>query len=313
MFWTSVGKGWQRDIEARWRRLQIHRRCIGTRAPLAKGKWHVSVDSQRGGPMRLVIISLLVSAWLGIGAAQAADNSSETTDFVVLSGHVKSIDWSGRALQVVFHSNDGYDGADWTLQGPAPKTLVALGWKRDLVKPGDRLSAAVIADQSGTANARLLRFYLPNYQTLETTALGSAWMYPRGAIRKTIAEVTEDPLATLYGNTLFYVASANKPPEANLAGRMWINADHTFWLLGKKTPNGLNADGSFDLGTDVGHWWIERQLGKPVLCLLANSWPMPRCDTAVKPRKVGEKWNVTVHGANTQWTETWELQQGRRR
>lgn len=256
--------------------------------------------------------AVVVAATLGASAAHAA--ASEATNFTILSGYVKSIDWSGSQLKVVFHSSDGYDGADWTLQGPSQKILTTLGWKKDVVKAGDRLAAAVIADKSGKAGGQLLRFFLPDFQTLETGAYGSAWMYPPGSLRKTIADVTQDPLATLYGNTLFYVASDNKPPEANLAGRMWINSDHTFWLLGKKTPVGLNKDGSFDLSTDVGNWWIEDQLGKPVLCLLANSAPMPRCETAVKPHKVGEKWTVTVHGANNaQWTETWELQQGRRR
>ncbi|MGC3980209.1 MAG: hypothetical protein QM808_03025 [Steroidobacteraceae bacterium] len=248
----------------------------------------------------------LIGAMLGGGAAQAAA-AIDATDFIILSGYVKSMDSSGSNAKVVFHSNDGYDGADWTLQGPSPKGL------KDAVKVGDRLSVAVLADKSGKASGQLLRFFLPDYRTLETGAYGSAWMYPAGSIRKTIADVTQDPFANLYGNTLFYVASDNKPAEANLAGRMWINSDHTFWLLGKKTPVGLNADGSFDLTTDVGNWWIENQLGKPVLCLLGNNWAMPRCDTAVKPRKVGEKWTVTVHGASAQWTETWELQQGRRR
>lgn len=250
---------------------------------------------------------------LGTGAANAAQIAYDTTNFIILDGFVKSVDWSGSNLKVVFHSNDGYDGADWTLQGPAPSFLTAMGWKQDAVKAGDRIDAVVYADRNGTANGQLLRFLLPDYRTLEAGAYGSALMYPPGATKKTMASVAEDPFATLYANTLYCEASESRPADANHSCRMWINADHTIRILRKKTFNGLNPDDSFNLATDLGVWWLENQLGKRVLCTLVENAPMPRCDTAVARHKVGDKWTIKVHGANTEWTETWELQQGRRK
>jgi Family of unknown function (DUF6152) len=256
-------------------------------------------------------VAVIFGLSLGASTAHAAQMAYDTTNFIVLDGFVKSVDWSGSNLKMVFHSNDGYDGADWTLQGPAPAYLKTMGWNQDAVKAGDRIDTVIYPDKSGTANGQLLRLLLPDYRTLETGPYGSSLMYPPGAIKKTIANVADDPLATLYANTLYCLASDSKPADANHSCRIWINADHTVRILRIKTISGLNPDDSFNLATDLGHWWLENQLGKRVLCTLIDNAPMPHCDTAAMRRKVGDKWTVKVHGANAEWTETWELQQGR--
>jgi hypothetical protein len=248
---------------------------------------------------------------LGTGAAHGAAVDYDTRSFINLDGFVKRIDWSGSQLQVLFHSNDGYEGADWTLQGPPPVYLKAMGWRQDAVKPGDRVVAVVYPDLNGTANGKVLRFLLPDYRSLETGPYSTSLIYPPGSIKKTSANVADDPLATLYANTLHCTASESRPADANHSCRMWVNADHTVRILRKKTFSGYNADGSFNLATDLGFWWIETQLGKKVLCTLIDNAPMPRCDTAAVSRKVGDKWTVTVNGADARWTETWELQRGR--
>jgi hypothetical protein len=256
-------------------------------------------------------VATVCALLLGAGAAHTAAVDYDTTSFINLDGFVKSVNWSGRHLQVIFHSNDGYEGADWTLLAPAPAYLKTMGWKQDALKAGDRVVAVVYPDKNATANGKLLRVLQPDYRTLETGPYSSSLMYPPGSIKKTIANVADDPLASLYANTLFCTASDSRPADANHSCRLWVNADHTIRILRKKTFTGYNPDGSFNLATDLGFWWLENQRGKTVLCTLIDDAPMPRCDTAAVRRKVGEQWSVTVHGANSQWTETWELQSGR--
>jgi hypothetical protein len=249
---------------------------------------------------------------LGASSAQAAPMDYDTTNFIILDGFVKSVDWSGSHLEVVFHSNDDYDGADWTLQGPAPSYLKTMGWKQDAVKAGDRVDAVVHPDTNGAAKGQLLRFLLPGYRTLETGPYSSSLVYPPGSIKKTFANVADDPLASTYGNTLTCMASDSKPAEADYSCRIWINSDHTIRILRKRTFNGLNPDGTFNLATDTGFWWLENQLGKTVFCTLIDDAPMPHCDSIAERHQIGDKWSVKVHGAKADWTETWQLQSGRR-
>jgi hypothetical protein len=52
-----------------------------------------------------------------VSMAFAADVDYDMQETLVLDGYVKSVDWAGRQLSFVFHSNDGYDADHST---PAP-------------------------------------------------------------------------------------------------------------------------------------------------------------------------------------------------
>jgi Family of unknown function (DUF6152) len=238
----------------------------------------------------------------------AAEVAYDPNQFIILDGEVKSVDWSGSHLKISFHSNDGYDGADWTLTGPAPDYLLRMGWTKDSIKAGDRPDAVIHADESGTANGALIRFLLSDYETLETGPHGSTQIYPRGALTQTYGDAADDPLASNYGNTRTCRAEDPKgPPEANYSCRLWVNADHTMMMF----ENNKQPDGTYKQRVDTGVWWLERQLNRTVSCTFINGAAKPRCHSPVEMHKVGDKWSIQFHGANAEWTEYRELLPGR--
>jgi hypothetical protein len=253
----------------------------------------------------LAAIAGMIVIITGVRATRAADDPGQ---FIILDGEVKSVDWTGSRLKVVFHSNDGYDGVDWTLTGPAPDYLLRMGWTMDSVKTGDRPDAVIHPDKNGTANGSLIRLLLSDYSTLETGPHGSTQIYPRGALTQTFPNPADDPLASNYGNTRTCRAEDPKgPPEANYSCRLWVNADHTMMMF----ENNKQADGTYKQRVDTGVWWFEQQLNRTVSCTLITGSSKPRCHAPVDVHKVGDKWSILFHGANAEWTEYRELLPGR--
>ena len=240
--------------------------------------------------------------------ARSADLAPDPNQFIILDGEVKSVDWSGGQLRIIFHSNDGYDGADWTLTGPSTEYLLRMGWTKNSIREGDKPDAIIRADGSGTANGVLIRFLLSDYRTLETAPYGSTQVYPRGALTQTYGNAADDPLASNYGNTRTCRAENPKgPPEANYSCRLWINADHTMMMF----ENNMQPDGTYKQRVDTGIWWLEQQLNRTVSCTFINGSSKPRCHAPVDAHKVGDKWSILFHGAGAEWTEYRELLPGR--
>jgi hypothetical protein len=254
-------------------------------------------------------IAAALALMFAAGQALAADLAYDLDHFVILDGFVKSVDWSGKQLKVIFHSNDGYDGADWTLMGPDTNYLLRMGWTKDSIKVGDRPDAVVHPDKNGTANGSLMRFLLEDYRTLETDAHGSTQIYPPGALRQQYANPADDPLATNYGNTR--TCRADNPEgtaSANYNCRLYVNADHTMMIY----ENNMNPDHkTWSQRVDTGVWWLENQLGKTVSCTLVTGSSKPRCHAPVEVHKVGDKWSILFHGRDADWTEYRELLPGR--
>jgi len=254
------------------------------------------------------IATLVIGFVLAITGARAAAPNYDTSQFIILDGTVKSVDWSGSRLKVLFHSNDGYDGADWTLVGPDPAYLLRMGWTKDLIKPGDQPDVVIHPDKNGTANGSLMRFLLDDYRTLETSPFGSPLIYPRGALSQTYANPADDPLASNYGNTRTCRATnPGGPPGSNYSCRLYVNADHTMMM----SENNMQPDGTWSAHIDTGVWWIEKQLGKSVACTLITGSSKPRCHAPVEKHKVGDKWSILFHGRSGNWIEYRELLPGR--
>ena len=258
--------------------------------------------------MKSMQIGVIAGVALAIAATRAAAPSYDANQFIILDGEVKSVDWSGSQLKVIFHSNDGYNGADWTLVGPDPAYLLRMGWTKDLIKPGDRPDAVIHPDQNGTATGSLMRFLLDDYRTLETSPFGAPLIYPRGALSQTYANPADDPLASNYGNTRTCRATnPHGPPGSNYSCRLYVNADHTMMMA----ENNMQPDGSWSAHIDTGVWWIEHQLGKSVACTLITGASKPRCHAPVEKHKIGDKWSILFHGASGNWIEYRELLPGR--
>lgn len=119
-----------------------------------KNKWH-----------------LLVQAGIGVALATAAlaHHSQSEFDFklkVQIEGTVTKVDWRSPHARL-FVDVVGEDGklVNWDFELPSPTTMMRRGWKRDSLKPGDKVAvtgararnfptiayASTIKDASGKA------------------------------------------------------------------------------------------------------------------------------------------------------------------
>lgn len=252
------------------------------------------------------------TAVIMMGLSFAANAAQQVTvdDTVILDGFVKSVDWSGDQLAVVFHSNDGYETADWTLTGPKPADLLRLGWSKELLKPNDRIDAYIHPNKSGATTGSLIRFLLEDGSTLETSLRSDMNMAPRAALYRTFENPAEDPMAGYYANTRTCLAKSTSQ-EGQYNCTSWWNADHTFSVFENNLyPAGGQGQG---LVMQNGVWWLEMQRpGEWVSCQLVTGALKPRCHSPVTFGKSGDQWSISFHGKQADWTEYRTVQEGRR-
>ena len=83
-----------------------------------------------------VSLSLASTAW--------AHHSQAAFDFksvVEVAGTVKELDWRSPHARVYVDVVDGQGNVvDWNFELPSPMTLMRRGWKRDSLKPGDKVT-----------------------------------------------------------------------------------------------------------------------------------------------------------------------------
>jgi hypothetical protein len=81
---------------------------------------------------------------LSLASAAWAHHSQAAFDFksvVEVAGTVKELDWRSphARLYVDVIDNQG-NVVDWNFELPSPMTLMRRGWKRDSLKPGDKVT-----------------------------------------------------------------------------------------------------------------------------------------------------------------------------
>lgn len=253
--------------------------------------------------------------WLAISAllvkASSAHSSEPFYDMnrtLILDGVLRAVDWSGAQLRVDFHSNDGYDTAEWVVIGPAPAQLLGRGWNKNDLKSGERLDAVIHPDKAGGRWGALIRFYLEDGRTLETGPYGTTQIIPREALELRFANPADDPMGGYYGNTQLILAdNPTGRPEANYNGHTYYNADHTMMVA----SNDLQPDHTWREHILTGVWWLEKQQDKWTRCMLFTQADRPFCHSPVNFEKVGDKWVAILRGRSSDWVEHRELQAGR--
>ena len=81
---------------------------------------------------------------LTLASASWAHHSQVEFDFksvVEVAGTVKELDWRSPHARLYVDVVDGQGKVvDWNFELPSPMTLMRRGWKRDSLKPGDRVT-----------------------------------------------------------------------------------------------------------------------------------------------------------------------------
>ena len=93
--------------------------------------------------MNRVRIAALVGLYVGLAPAAWAHHSQSEYDLrgkVEVEGTVTKVEWkSPHAWVYVDVLDDKGQTVNWSFELPSPVTLMRRGWKRDSLKPGDRI------------------------------------------------------------------------------------------------------------------------------------------------------------------------------
>ncbi len=88
--------------------------------------------------------SIIAAVGLAIAGAAWAHHSQSEFDFkqsVSIEGQVAKVDWrSPHARLFVDTVNSMGETEHWDFELPSPTTLMRRGWKRDSLKPGDKVT-----------------------------------------------------------------------------------------------------------------------------------------------------------------------------
>ncbi len=109
-------------------------------------------------------LSVLCLSLLATAGAAFAHHSSAMFDgnrVVTLVGEIKEFDWTNPHCAILIDVPDGKGGvAEWSVEGGSPNTMVNHGWRRSVLKPGDKVSIDVNPLKNGDHGGRLVRVTL---------------------------------------------------------------------------------------------------------------------------------------------------------
>lgn len=117
-----------------------------------------------GGAIKKRFLSVLCLSLLATAGAAFAHHSSAMFDgnkVVTLVGEIKEFDWTNPHCAILIDVPDGKGGvAEWSVEGGSPNTMVNHGWRRSILRPGDKVSIDVNPLKNGDHGGRLVRVTL---------------------------------------------------------------------------------------------------------------------------------------------------------
>lgn len=123
------------------------------------------------GDRRAGIAGLLL---LGVAAAAGAHHSTSAYDRAKpteLSGVVKEMQWTNPHswIQIVVTDKEGV-ATEWAVETGNPTINLRHGWKRNDVKPGDKISMVIYPSRDGSAHGTLATIKLADGRVLDGAA-----------------------------------------------------------------------------------------------------------------------------------------------
>ena len=86
---------------------------------------------------------------------------------IKISGKITKFDWTNPHIYLFITGNEsGKDAKAWTIEGASPGILNRIGWKFNVVKPGDEVTMVIAPLRSGEQGGLLKLIKLPGGQVL---------------------------------------------------------------------------------------------------------------------------------------------------
>jgi hypothetical protein len=125
--------------------------------------------------MRSLRTNLLI-AWtaLGLSGAALAHHSTAAYDYtkkVTLTGTVRQFQWTNPHcyIQLLVSDTDGHQ-VEWSIESGTPSVSASLGWNKNSVKAGDKVTVVLSPMKSGGRAGTLSTITLPDGQVLRGVA-----------------------------------------------------------------------------------------------------------------------------------------------
>lgn len=117
-----------------------------------------------------VRLSLLILAFLVSSGPLLAHHGNSAYDLdhpIILKGAITEFDWVNPHVQIYFDVKDpSGKTVHWACETVSPGLLVRNGWKRDELKPGDRITITVGPAKSGAPVGYALKIVMADGKEL---------------------------------------------------------------------------------------------------------------------------------------------------
>jgi hypothetical protein len=118
--------------------------------------------------MKRIAIAALIG--LGLAGPASAHHSFAMFDSdktVPLKGTVKEFQWVNPHTWLHIMAPDATGKiVEWKIEGRSPNVLSRRGWRKDMIKPGDKVTLMIHPMKDGTAAGAITRITLANGQEL---------------------------------------------------------------------------------------------------------------------------------------------------
>ena len=90
---------------------------------------------------------------------------------VTIVGTVKEFQWTNPHSWIQVNvPNKAGKMVEWSIEGGSPNIMVRQGWKRDIMKPGDKVTVVLNPMKDGSPGGSLVRVTMPSGLTLPPKA-----------------------------------------------------------------------------------------------------------------------------------------------
>ena len=119
----------------------------------------------------LAIFFVLVMSGLAVSQPLMAHHSSSGYDMehpVTRKGVVTNMEWTNPHVFIYMDMKDDNGNVEqWRVEGNSPNMLFRVGWKKEMIKPGDVIEVTAAQAKNGVKVFRLISLTLANGQKFD--------------------------------------------------------------------------------------------------------------------------------------------------